>query len=59
MLLDEPQPVRRQYAELLLQTAGDERGFTTCLSATAGALRYRLRNIMTPGKKRTGAILSG
>ena len=59
VLLDEPQPVRRQYAELLLQTAGDERGFTTCLSATAGALRYRLRNIMTPGKKRTGAILVG
>lgn len=59
VLLDEPQPVRRQYAELLLQTAGDERGFTTCLSATAGALRYRLKNIMTPGKKRTGAILIG
>ena len=59
VLLDEPQPVRRQYAELLLQTAGDERGFTTCLSATAGALRYRLKNIMMPGKKRTGAILIG
>ena len=44
---------------MLLQTAGDERGFTTCLSATAGALRYRLKNIMTPGKKRTGAILVG
>ena len=59
VLLDEPQPVRQQYAELLLQTAGDERGFTTCLSATAGALRYRLKNIMMPGKKRTGAILIG
>lgn len=59
VLLDEPQPVRRQYAELLLQTAGDERGFTTCLSTTAGALRYRLKNIMKPEKKRTGAILVG
>lgn len=59
VLLDEPQPVRRQYAELLLQTAGDERGFTTCLSATAGALRYRLKAVMSPGKKRTGAILIG
>lgn len=59
VLLDEPQPVRRQYAELLLQTAGDERGFTTCLSATADALRYRLKNIMKPEKKRTGAILIG
>ena len=59
VLLDEPQPVRRQYAELLLQTAGDERGFTTCLSATASALRYRLRAVMKPEKKRTGAILLG
>ena len=31
VLLAQPQPVRRQYAELLLKTAGDERGFTTCL----------------------------
>ena len=59
VLLDEPQPVRREYAELLLSTAGDERGFTTCLSATASALRYRLKNVMAPGKKRTGAILVG
>ena len=59
VLLDEPSPVRRQYAELLLQTAGDERGFTTCLSATAGALRYRLKAVMKPEKKRTGAILVG
>lgn len=59
VLLDEPQPVRRQYAELLLQTAGDERGFTTCLSATAGTLRYRLKAVMKPEKKRTGAILIG
>ena len=29
VLLAQPQPVRRQYAELLLKTAGDERGFTT------------------------------
>ena len=59
VLLAQPQPVRRQYAELLLKTAGDERGFTTCLSATASALRYRLKNIMVPGKKHTGALLVG
>ena len=59
VLLAQPQPVRRQYAELLLKTAGDERGFTTCLSATASALRYRLKNIMAPGKKHTGALLVG
>lgn len=59
VLLAQPQPVRRQYAELLLKTAGDERGFTTCLSATASALRYRLKSIMAPGKKHTGALLVG
>lgn len=59
VLLDEPQSVRREYAELLLNTASDERGFTTCLSATASALRYRLKNIMAPGKKHTGALLVG
>ena len=31
----------------------------TCLSATAGALRYRLKAVMKPEKKRTGAILIG
>lgn len=48
---------RRQYADLILNTAGDERGFTTCLSASASALAYRLRSIMKPEKKRWGGIL--
>ena len=48
---------RRRYAELLLKTAGDEHGFTTCLSATAAALRYRMRNVMQPTCKRSGALL--
>ena len=43
VLLDADSSVKRQYAGLLLKTAGDERGFTTCLSASAGALRYRLK----------------
>jgi len=59
VLLAEDQDVRQRYARLLLQTAGDERGFTTCLSASAWALRYRLRNIIKPRKRRTGAILAG
>lgn len=50
---------RHQYASLLLKTAGDERGFTTCLSATASALRYRLKNIVKPPKKHSGALLVG
>lgn len=59
VLLDAPLSVRRQYAQLLLNTAGDERGFTTCLSAKAEALRYRLKNVLAAGKKHTGAILIG
>jgi len=50
---------RHQYANLILQTAGDERGFTTCLSASALALSYRLKNIMHPGKRYSGAITIG
>ena len=50
---------RRQYADLILRTAGDGRGFTTCLSASASALRYRLRSIVKPGKKVSGALLVG
>ena len=55
-LQNEPDPVRRQYAELILHTAGNERGFTTCLSASASALRYRLKNILQPRKLRPGAL---
>lgn len=50
---------RRQYADLILRTAGDGRGFTTCLSASATALRYRLKSIVKPGKKISGALLVG
>src|SRR5699024_1070387 len=32
---------RKKYAELLLSIAGDSRGYSTCLSASAKALRYR------------------
>ena len=58
VLLDADDAARQQYAALLLRTAGDERGFTTCLSATAKALQYRLKNIVKPGKKYTGALLA-
>lgn len=50
---------RRRYADLLLSSAGDERGFTTCLSARASSLRYRLRQVMKPAAKRSGALLIG
>lgn len=50
---------RRRYASLLLDTAGDERGFTTCLSASAKALRYRLRGIVHPLRRTSGALTVG
>jgi len=57
VLLGADDAQRRSYARLLLTQAGDQRGFTTCLSASAEALRYRLRGVMSPGKKRSGALL--
>lgn len=50
---------RRRYAELLLRTAGDGRGFTTCLSASASALRYRLQAVLRPVSRRTGGVVAG
>lgn len=50
---------RRRYAELLLQTAGDERGFTTCLSASASSLRYRLKAVVGLPKQHSGALVVG
>ena len=59
VLLDANDRVRKQYGLLLLETAADERGFTTCLSASAQAMRYRLTNIIKPQKRRSGAIVAG
>lgn len=50
---------RRRYADLILRTAGDGRGFTTCLSASASALRYRLKNVVRPARKHAGALFVG
>lgn len=59
VLLDADDAARKQYAILLLDTAGDERGFTTCLSASAKAMRYRLKSVTKPGKRRSGALIVG
>lgn len=59
VLLHADHATRRQYAQLVLSAAGDERGFTTCLSASAKALHYRLRSITKPGKKHSGALIVG
>ena len=54
VVMEENEQTRKKYAELILQTAGDERGFTTCLSASAESLRYRLKSIVRPGKRKAG-----
>lgn len=57
VLLGADDAARRRYADLLLRTAGDERGFTTCLSASAKALRYRLTNVIKPRKRIIGSFV--
>lgn len=53
------EPTRRQYAHLLLDTAGSGKGYTTCLSGSASSLRYRLKHIVQPRKRLSGTILVG
>ena len=50
---------RKEYARLLLKSAGTGGGYTTCLSAAAGSLRYRLRRVMKPGRRLTGSLAVG
>ena len=59
VVYDAEDDTRREYAALLLETAGDDRGFTTCLSASASSLRRRLRRVVAPGKRTSGAVLLG
>ncbi len=48
---------RKAYANLLLDTAAPARGCTTCLSAAAGTLRYRLKSVIEPRKRMLGTVL--
>ena len=48
---------RKQYAYLLLKTAGNSRGFSTCLSSAAGSLRYRLKNVISVRRRFAGTVL--
>ena len=48
---------RKKYAQLLLTIAGDSRGFSTCLSASAKTLRYRLKATVPGKSKRLGLFL--
>ena len=58
MVLDRADEGRReQYARLLLSQAGDDRGFSTCLSGSAKALEHRLKSVLHPRKRLEGAVL--
>ncbi len=59
VLLEAEGDTRKKYAALLLDAAGEERGFTTRLSASAKSLRYRLKNIMNPAGRKSGAAAVG
>lgn len=56
ILKEADEATRRRYAELLLRTAGDSRGFSTCLSAGASSLRCRLKNAVEPRAKTSGTL---
>lgn len=57
VLEEADEAARRRYAELLLQTAGEAQGFSTCLSASARSLRYRLQNVIKPHNPFLGVLL--
>ena len=59
VLISADDAAKKHYAELILKTAGDERGFTTCLSVKAKALQYRLKNITHPRKRFSGMVIAG
>ena len=59
VLSDADEATRAQYANLLLNTAGSSRGYTTCLSSAAISLRYRLKNVVNPRKVLSGTLLVG
>lgn len=56
---NEDEKARHQYAQLLLETAGDQHGFTSCLATSAKSLRYRLIHLIHPGQRFAGTILVG
>lgn len=59
VLQDTGEQTKERYASLILSTAAEPRGFTTCLSATARSLTYRLTQILKPVKKLSAGIVIG
>lgn len=59
VLKDAGKEKKTQYASLILDTAAEPRGFTTCLSADGRSMAYRLKQILEPAKKWKGTLLVG
>lgn len=48
---------RQAYAKLILSRSAESEGFSSCLSASAESLKYRLSHVMDPVQKHSGALL--
>ena len=57
VVLGAAEDTRKEYAALLLDCAGDDRGLSTCLSASASSLRRRLKGVVSPGEHTAGTKL--
>ena len=53
-LRDQDADIKKEYGRLILSTASNAAGFTTCLSASAESLRYRLQRIFEDRKRSMG-----
>lgn len=56
VLSDANEKTRKDYGKLILSSAGEERGFTSNLSASGESMKYRLLNILKPSERRKGTI---
>ncbi len=56
VLIDADEERRKDYGKLILSSAGEEKGFTSNLSADGESMRYRLVNILKPEERRKGAF---
>ena len=57
VLKDADAKKRKDYGRLILSSAGEERGFTSCLSVNGESMKYRLLNILKPCEKSKGTLL--
>lgn len=57
VLVHKGEDIRKQYAHLILNNSCSEKGFTSCLSANAKSLQYRLKNIIHPTYKSNGGFI--